>query len=81
MAQPKIASRLGIISASLWENGDDRWPNVTLTKRYRTDDEWKNSTCSLSLSEVSAAIACLTRLQDAILAMPSSAPMDQTHST
>ncbi len=48
MAQAQLTKRLGVVSASLWQNGENQSPNVTLTKSHRKDGEWKHSSVSIS---------------------------------
>ncbi len=49
MAQKKPAHeiRIGNIRAAIWANGkepDQTWFNVTVTRSYKDDDGWKDST-------------------------------------
>lgn len=64
MTQPEKTFRIGACSASIFLNtsgkGDEKrsFRNVSLQRRYRDGDEWKNST-SFGLADLPAAIAVL----------------------
>lgn len=68
---PERTFRLGLISATVWLNhvdteyGEAEIRNVTLQRRYRDGEDWKNSS-SLSVQDLPTAIRVLQLAQQYI---------------
>ena len=65
-------SGLGPVRATAWQNfteeGEKRGMSVSLSKSFQQDGSFQKSTCSLKVSEVSAAIAVLQDIERQLLA-------------
>jgi hypothetical protein len=59
--KPTHEIKLGVIRATIWENATedrDSWFNVTLSRRYRSGEEWKE-TSSLRRDDLPVAMMAL----------------------
>ena len=59
--RPAYEKRLGNIRVAVWQNVNDgkRWYNVSFTRRYRQDDEWREATTFNGLGDLAIVAQCL----------------------
>ena len=60
--KPVFEKRLGHCRVAIWENSAEegkRWFNVTVTRRYKTGDEWKEATTFNGLGDLALASECV----------------------
>lgn len=66
--KPAFEARLGSIRVVVWANESDsgRWHNVTLTRRYKDGDDWKDSSSFSGLGDLAQVMEACRLARDFI---------------
>ncbi len=75
-SKPTHEIRLGNIRAAIWKNEGQGYTlhNVTLSKRYKAGDTWKETT-SFGQNDLPKVVKCSSLAHDWILSNPQQLPM------
>jgi hypothetical protein len=76
--RPVFEKRLGFIRVAVWENNNDGvvWHNVSLTRRYKDGDNWKEVATFNGLGDLAQVAAAVALAQDWIARRQEEKPAD-----
>lgn len=66
--KPVFEKRLGQVRLAIWENATDdpkkKWHNVSITRRYKQNDDWKETSTFNGLGDLALLGECVNLAKD-----------------